>query len=136
MLEFIAYPLIVGIVALSIYKIFELPICRRERLNIIDKLDPGMLIDYLKNVPMGMPVGRVSAVEGSRGFSSGALRVGCLLLGLGVGLLVGYWISTCCPNGAYYHDEVIYGGSVLCFGGLGLIAAFVVERRVSRSSHK
>ena len=134
MLEFIVYPLIVGIVALSIYKLFELPICRRERLNIIEKPDPGMLIDYLKNVPMGMSVGRVPAVEGSRGFSSGALRVGCLLLGLGVGLLVGYWISTNCSNGAYYHNDVIYGGLVLCFCRLGLFAACAVGRRGSTSS--
>ena len=49
MLDFIVVPLVVGMITLGIYKFFELIICRRERLNIIEKLDPGELIDYLKN---------------------------------------------------------------------------------------
>ena len=61
MLDFIVVPLVVGMITLGIYKFFELIICRRERLNIIEKLDPGELIDYLKNVPLGLRLGRGGA---------------------------------------------------------------------------
>ena len=51
-MNFIMIPLVTGIVTLGIYKFFELLICRRERREIIGKLEPGSLIDYLKLVPM------------------------------------------------------------------------------------
>ena len=128
MMDFIAVPLIVGMITLGIYKFFELLICRRERLNIIEKIEPGALIDYVKNVNLGMP-GR--GAWNSTGFSSWALRLGCLLAGLGLGLLVAYWTvgeRAVSP----YNLSAIYGGSVLCFGGLGLVVAFVVERLIGR----
>ena len=53
-MNFIMVPLVTGIVTLGIYKFFELLICRRERREIIGKLEPGSLIDYLKLVPMGL----------------------------------------------------------------------------------
>lgn len=131
MLDFIVVPLVVGMITLGIYKLFELIICRRERLNIIEKLDPGELIDYLKNVPLGLRLGRGGAADSPQGFSSVALRLGCLLLGLGAGLLFGHWyVGDCAGN--YYAQGAVYGGSVLGFGGLGLIVAFVVERLVER----
>ena len=57
-MNFIMIPLVTGIVTLGIYKFFELLICRRERREIIGKLEPGSLIDYLKLVPMGLRTGR------------------------------------------------------------------------------
>lgn len=124
MMDFIVVPLIVGMITLGVYKFFELLICRRERLNIIAKIEPGALIDYVKNVNLGLP-GRGEV--GMTGFSSWALRLGCLLAGLGLGLLVAYW-SVSESAATPYDLSAIYGGSVLCFGGLGLIVAFVVER--------
>jgi len=56
-MNFIMVPLVTGIVTLGIYKFFELLICRRERREIIGKLEPGSLIDYLKLVPMGLRTG-------------------------------------------------------------------------------
>lgn len=128
MMDFITVPLVVGMITLGVYKFFELLICRRERLNIIEKIEPGALIDYVKNVNLGLP-GRGEL--GTTGFSSWALRLGCLLLGLGLGLLVGYWIIASGPD-IGYAQSVVYGGSVLCFGGLGLIVAFIVERLLGR----
>ena len=130
MMDFISVPLVVGMITLGIYKLFELLVCRRERLNIIEKIDPGALVDYLKNVRMGLPLN--SPASNSRsGFSSWALRLGCLLAGLGLGLLVAYWtVDVSMEN--YYAQTAVYGGSVLCFGGLGLVVAFVVERLIDR----
>ena len=131
MLDFIVVPVVVGMITLGIYKFFELLVCRRERLNIIEKLDSEALSDYLKNVPMGLRIGRASETDASHGISFVALRLGCLLLGLGGGLLFGYWyVGDCAGN--YYAQGAVYGGSVLGFGGLGLIVAFVVERLVER----
>ncbi|HIW66002.1 MAG TPA: hypothetical protein H9879_07225 [Candidatus Alistipes intestinipullorum] len=129
-MDFISAPLVVGMITLGIYKFFELLVCRRERLNIIEKIDPGALVDYLKNVRMGLPLN--SPASNSRsGFSSWALRLGCLLAGLGLGLLVAYWtVDVSMEN--YYAQTAVYGGSVLCFGGLGLVVAFVVERLIDR----
>lgn len=130
MMDFISAPLVVGMITLGIYKFFELLVCRRERLNIIEKIDPGALVDYLKNVRLGLPLN--SPASNSRsGFSSWALRLGCLLAGLGLGLLVAYWtVDVSMEN--YYAQTAVYGGSVLCFGGLGLVVAFVVERLIDR----
>ena len=38
MMDFIMVPLIMGIITLGIYKLFELFACRRERMAIIEKL--------------------------------------------------------------------------------------------------
>ncbi len=131
MLDFIVVPVVVGMITLGIYKFFELLVCRRERLNIIEKLDSEALSDYLKNVPMGLRIGRASETDASHGISFVALRLGCLLLGLGGGLLFGYWyVGDCAGN--YYAQGAVYGGSVLGFGGLGLVVAFVVERLICR----
>lgn len=131
MLDFIVVPVVVGMITLGIYKFFELLVCRRERLNIIEKLDSEALVDYLKNVPMGLRIGRASETDVSHGISFVALRLGCLLVGLGAGLLVGYW-SLSSGAGDFFAQTAVYGGSVLGFGGLGLVVAFVVERLICR----
>lgn len=132
MMDFITVPLVVGMITLGIYKFFELLVCRRERLNIIAKIDPGALVDYLKNVRLGLPLNSPAADSRMSGFSSWALRLGCLLAGLGLGLLVAYWSVNASAATPYNHLSAVYGGSVLCFGGLGLVVAFVVERLVDR----
>lgn len=132
-MNFIMVPLVVGIVTLGIYKFFELLICRRERREIIGKLDPDALIDYLKLIPMGLRTGGAVGVapEGAPVIPAGALKIGCLLLGLGLGLLFGFMLTRITEI-SFQTREIVYGGSVLCFGGLGLIVSFVVERILVR----
>lgn len=126
-------PLVVGVITLGIYKFFELLICRRERLEILAKLDPGSLIDYLRLMPMGLRIGgqvRVVA-DNEPTIPAGALKIGCLLMGMGIGLLFGFMLTRMTEI-SYATRTIVYGGSVLFFGGLGLIAAFVVERVLAR----
>ena len=41
-MDFITIPLVVGIITLGIYKLFELFACRRERITLIEKLGEKM----------------------------------------------------------------------------------------------
>lgn len=134
MMDFITIPVVVGIITLGIYKLFELFVRRKERLNIIekvgDKIDPSFLGE-------GQPV----PVKIYGRFSFGSLKAACLLIGIGLGLLVGYAISlNSFPFGAMltdnYHQNqltgVIFGASVLVFSGLGLVTAFIIEMKISK----
>ena len=65
--------------------------------------------------------------------------MGCLLIGVGLGLLVGLIINTALAHGGYSMNkwseeqlfEVAYGAPVLIFGGLGLLCSYLLERRLS-----
>lgn len=137
MMDFILVPLIFGIVTFGIYKLFELFVCRRERLSIIeklgDKITSPIIVENLK-----LPVYNQSK------FSFGALKAGALLIGIGLGLLIGYLICNLTMpdyssgNGWSSHSlrqisSVIYGSCVLLFGGTGLIIAFITEIKLTKS---
>lgn len=130
--------IIVGIVTLGIYKLFELFVGKKERLTVIermgDKLDTNLL-----NAKLNFPM------FASTSFSS--LKLGSLLLGMGLGLLVGYLLcSTTIPgyvdwesNRMWRMNELsslIYGACVMLFGGLSLVIAFIVELKITRKKNK
>ena len=135
--------IVVGIITLGIYKVFELFVGKKERLAIIeklgDKLDPSMLGNRLS---LPLPVGTSFMSSSPTSFS--ALKFGCLLLGMGLGLLTGYMIGVTTIPGFFTENNwrmnelasLIYGASVLLFGGLGLVIAFIVELKISRKSRK
>lgn len=56
--------------------------------------------------------------------TSPALRFGLLLIGAGIGLLFGYWLDR-----AFYMDEVGYFAMLFVFGGIGLVAAYLIEEK-------
>ena len=135
--------IVVGIITLGIYKLFELFVGKKERLTMIeklgDKLDPSMLGNRLSlPLPVGTPFMSSSPISFS------ALKFGCLLLGMGLGLLTGYIIcATTVPD--YFTERnwrmseltsLIYGANVLLFGGLGLVVAFIVELKISQKNRK
>ena len=120
---------VVGIVFYFTYKMIELPARRRER---------EMMIEKMARTDVSAP----NLLNGGgrtprRSFSG--LRLGCLLIGVGMGLLVGLIINMMLAHGAYSRDmwsegqlfEVAYGAPVLIFGGLGLLCSYVLERRLS-----
>ncbi|MFZ5999970.1 MAG: DUF6249 domain-containing protein [Bacteroidota bacterium] len=53
--------------------------------------------------------------------TSGALRSGLLLIGIGIGLLMGYWL-----------DRVFY--MLFIFGGLGLGIAYLIEEKKAKAN--
>ena len=125
MLQFIMIPTIIGIITLGIYKFFELIICRKERLMIIEKMGDKISPEMLKQKINLSSVGNIS-------FS--ALKFGCLFMGLGLGLLVAFFIH-CNLEGfcdSRRIQSVLYGSCALLFGGLGLLIAFLVEMNLGK----
>ena len=87
----------VAIVFGVIYKLFELFAGRRERMMLIEKMGDKLTPETFKNGIMYRP----------SLYSFGGLRIGCLLLGLGAGLLVGY-VLTCTTQPDYLSDNYPY----------------------------
>ncbi len=134
MMDFISVPLVVGIVCAGIYGLFELFVRKRERLAIIEKIGDKLDASAFDG-KLGLP-------NYMRNFSFSSLKAGCLLAGIGLGLLVGFIINMCMATNSYYDDgwyrhEVAgtaYGASVLLFGGIGLIIAFVIELKLGKNN--
>ena len=132
-MDFITIPLVVGIITLGIYKLFELFACRRERITLIEKLGEKMSEGNLQLN------GKICLPDYNRSqLSFGTLKGGCLLLGVGLGLLTGFIISyvSFSPYDFDRFDRgytremvgVIYGSCTLLFGGAGLVTSFLIER--------
>lgn len=136
MMDFILVPLVVGCITLGIYKLFELFVCKKERLMLIDKYGDKLSAGDLKehfSIPLS-PIRHNS--------SFGALRGGLLMLGIGLGLLTAFII--CClafPNYTEVRENtwlvdrqssIVYGSCVLIFGGAGLLTAFLIEMNMHK----
>lgn len=137
MMDFISVPVIVGIVFYGVYKLFELFVCKNERLKVIDKLG-----DKLSS---GDISGKMILPSYKRpDFSFSTLKGGCLMLGIGLGLLAGFFLCLMSSHtylsgnadwGAQQIFGIVYGACVLLFGGLGLLVAFIIEMKLNKKSH-
>ena len=136
MLDFISIPLVVGICVAGTYGLFELFARRKERLAIIEKIGDKLDASAFE--------GKLALPKYMGRFSSSALKVGCLMAGIGLGLLVGLCISTGMVSSGiidagvdrWLYRETIgvaYGASVLLFGGIGLLIAFIIEMKVAKN---
>lgn len=130
MMDFISIPLVVGIICYGIYSLFELFVHKKERLMIIEKLSEKVdwaVLDGKLQLP--------SFAQKQISFS--ALKIGCLMAGLGLGLLIGFIFHTfICVNfeGDWQMVSMAYGASVLLCGGLGLILAFIIENKLGKKN--
>lgn len=132
-MNFIMVPLILGIITLGVYKIFELFACKRERMAIIEKLG-----DKISSADLN---GKFSLPAYNRS-SFSALKGGMLMAGIGLGLLTGFAISASFVPNYVVQDNlnwdsqqmigIIYGACVLLFGGVGLLAAFLIEMKINK----
>mgnify|MGYP000419052736 CR=1 FL=1 len=135
MYDFISVPLVFLIVAFFLYKFFELIICRKERRMIIERMDPASLLDYAKISGLRVGGGVPSESPRPRHAAAWPLRIGAVLVGLGLGAVVGRILAaSLCSNGSnidiYYSNTDIVAGCVLFMGGLGLLIAFIVEYKL------
>ena len=127
MLDFIRVPLVCGIFVLGFYKLFELFICKKERLLIIEKMGEKFTPDMLEHKLNFSSIGNMS-------FS--ALKFGCLFMGFGLGLLAAFAIHYNFEDFLFKKWEIqttVYGASVLLFGGLGLLIAFLIELNINKN---
>lgn len=135
MYDLIITPLVFLIVAFFLYKFFELIICRKERRMIIERMDPASLLDYAKISGLRVGGGVPSESPRPRHAAAWPLRIGAVLVGLGLGAVVGRILAaSLCSNGSnidiYYSNTDIVAGCVLFMGGLGLLIAFIVEYKL------
>ena len=132
-MDFISIPATTTIVVIGIYKLFELFVCKKERLRMLERCD---------NISMGkQPL--PSYGLGNFNMSYAALRWGALFMGIGLGLLIAYFINFNCyfnvinstsnKWSVWSGQEMVYGSCVLLFGGLGLITAFIIEVKLRNS---
>jgi len=130
-MDFITVPLVVGIITFGIFKLFDLFVRKKERLAIIDKIGDRFDASMIEN-KFSFPI------KSTGNSIFGTLKVACLFLGVGFGLLTGYFICLNSISGyntmelsgnAHEVSGVVYGASVLLFGGLGLVAAFLIEMK-------
>lgn len=127
----------VAIVFCVVYKLFELIICRKERIMLIEKLPAESFANG--KMKDGLNLSSVSLFSSMNKFIS--LRFGALFIGIGLGLILGYFISSVSFPDLYYSNNIhrivrdtvsiIYGSCVLFGGGLGLIVSFLVEMNIA-----
>lgn len=137
MMDFIMVPLVVGICIAGVYGLFELFVRRKERMAIIEKIGDKLDASAFE--------GKLRIPSYAQHFSFSALKAGCLLAGIGLGLLVGFILTMFASiDSNRYSDNfndwfrndiagTAYGASVLLFGGIGLIIAFIVEMKLSKN---
>ena len=132
--EAIMVPAVCSIFVVGFYKLFELFVCKKERLLIIEKIGEKFTPDMLEHKFSFSSIGK---------FSSSALKFGCLFMGLGLGLLIGYLICTATLEGYAEMESfnrnmretssVVYGACILLFGGLSLLTAFLIELKINKN---
>jgi hypothetical protein len=105
--------IIVPAVFITMYYLVELLVHRKERLLIIDKLSNNQPVDMENLVKK-----RTSL------FSS--IKLGCLLIGLGLGFLTNFIIVNSLDVVRSVGE--LETACVLIFGGLGLVVAYIVEK--------
>ena len=79
MMDFIMVPAIMAIITVGIYKLFELFVCKKERLMLIEKMGDKYEPD----------VASIPRFHSNYSFS--ALKIGCLLLGMGFFIHIVIW---------------------------------------------
>ena len=108
-------------IAYAIYKLFELYARRKERIMMIEKLSIG-------DSGIAPPDIAKWFSPPTSNSSFGALRIGLLLTGIGLGLGITV-ILNYCMDIQRYEREVLYLASMLLFGGLGLTIAYLIEQK-------
>ncbi|MBP3714939.1 MAG: hypothetical protein J6J09_06405 [Phocaeicola sp.] len=127
-MEWLEVPLNLLIVFGTMYLVFELFARRGERKLLIEKMTEIRAEDFGKVISpylSGMFAG-----QGKK--HSSALRWGMLLAGIGIGLLLGFYM-------VYYYEpvwstrEIIYTSCVCICGGIALVVSYVIENKCNKN---
>lgn len=128
---------IVATATYGIYRLFELFVRRRERLSIVEKISEGIDPNVLKGSF------NLCSNKGNSGYvGSWAIRIGLLLVGVGLGVAIAAIIdllSVAPPSAderAFYEFRntisILYPACAAIFGGIGLVIAYFIERKEYR----
>ena len=134
-------------VAFFIYKWFEVLILKKERLELISRLDSEGLVEYLKRLPIGLGSGSKpvnSVVQQEADYkqphpATWALRWGLMAIGLGAGLFFALFLTEVNHyelgdrNGREMVDFTILIGGLLG-AGLGMLISFIIEYFLCKKS--
>ena len=121
-------------IAFFVYKWFELIILKKERLNIVSRLEGDSLLEYAKRLPVGIKSGGVAQEESIAKSAQTpphgkVLRWGLLMIGIGVGLVAACVFIRACDFQYGMSDWALVGCVALC-GGLGLVISFIIEHNL------
>lgn len=131
-MDFITQPLIVLFIFGAIYLVFELFVRRKERMMIIEKMTE------IKSEDLGKSRASLLTNYGLLSFHFKGLRIGMLLLGIGLGILVAFFILDIFTSGAYIQGHFenyevassIYAACVCLFGGFALVGSYLIEQKM------
>jgi len=128
---------IVGFIVLGIYKLFELFAKRSERILMIEKL--AHLCENEEDKEKRLKIRLPFVFDGN--FDFWPLRISLLLIGIGAGCLFAFFLQIIYFNGSpiqlyrewasQFHDLIglVLFASISFFGGIGLLIAFLIERK-------
>ena len=112
------------IIAVAIYKILELSLTRFERLKALQKLEGQDLVEYL-----GKAAPQVDSLKQTMWW---LMRIGSILLGVGVSFLQSFWIGQL-PEGPFGDTpEIMLMGGMMLGGALFLIIELFIERKLRK----
>lgn len=115
-------------VVYAIYRLFELFVRRKERMAIIEKIMSNPIDMSQFNNHLNLPLFSNKNV-------SWPIRIGLLLVGIGIGVtiasIVDINMSFDGEQGWQMRSAIasLYVACIATFGGLGLIAAYFIERK-------
>ncbi|MDR1610812.1 MAG: hypothetical protein LBS08_04800 [Candidatus Symbiothrix sp.] len=125
---------IVGFLVFGTYKMLELFVRKKERLDIIEKFTS-------LNLESAKPVRLPNILYEKQDYGSWPLRISLLLMGIGLGFLCTFFIQM------YYRESIHWDQkrmldfasiafSIAFFGGLGLFIAFLIELKQKNKQSK
>ena len=137
---------VVGFFVLGTYKLFELYAKRKERILMIEKLANLCEGDEDNKKLLKIQLPFISG--GDRDFGFWPLRISLLLIGIGIGCLLAFFIHFACF--ANYSIEsykeclrsigeiivLINFACISIFGGIGLLIAFLIEQKMKRKKEE
>jgi len=118
---------IVGFVVLGIYKLFELFAKRKERILMIEKL--ASLAENKEGNESRLKISLPFVANGDTDFGFWPLRISLLLIGIGAGFLLAFFIRFQYPDMSWDLISFANTAGILFFGGIGLLAAYFIEQR-------